>query len=1193
MSGELSAPIDIVTNRLKLTIDPARGGALGGLWFDPDGKGQFPDSALILDTGPNQGLVMEAVELPGRTRTLPASEWVAGRRPHPMESWHQGESYRLSLLTDSVELESPTRAVVLGHFMWAGYWPYRLAWEVTDSGAVIGEFQLLPGSRESRPSEVLALGMDMRFHYHSRESFLRRAVHAGVDDRIWELPAEVIKWWKGIEGYISRPEHYGFTRHEEVPWPIFNLVTLVQNAAADCRLWKTVAPDTGNLTHWRGARSRGWMHVEDRSWGMGFGLSDMPATAPTSLSADLDLGDLAAALKIGFWPRQAHRLDPRADADALTRVHRFFLRPNPGRWDDGAAAALDQLGLPANGIRPVEPDAAKVMFTKPRDLPPSSERGGGAVFRVDEPSVLTRKAWPISVGVPLRQGEVMLVGELGLVGSDQAPIPCQLETLAYWPDGSVKWALIDAQADLMGGAGATLALRKGAFAPPPATRVVASEIPTGVRVVTGPLAFEIDRNGSGFIDRAWLDLNGDGRFDDSEMVIGDGGEGRRSMLDFVRSDVYATGDHDIRGTRDESQVRIEELKIERNGPLRVVVLIRGKYCNRVASPFTLRLEAYAGKPWVRAQHTFTYTMDPQGEFIKATGLSLPLNMSGGQRSTLAGSDGPVLLDPGIAQAGLLQESLNKSTIWGCERSSGLAKTLQSGTRSSGWANVSNGKWGLTVAVQNFWQEFAKGVTVDVDRAEVTAWFWPPEAPPLDLRRYSRWMHPQVGESTSPWPAQSELRNVGYATGLTKTSTAVFAFHVGPAAPDECEALAAGFQDRPIAICNPSYYGEVGIAGSFAPYDDASYPILERSLTDICDWFMFNRARFSWYGLIDYGDIGHTWAPPIRYDDDGPFLPRDGWAYDIGRWGWTNTEGQDALGYLMSFFHTGFRPYFDAGAITACHNRDIDIFHWGPMKYWGHTRHNVNHWGDGDFEIRISQPTPTRFHYYLTGDLRSRDIIEGVVDERYLYNVITQSADFGAVLYGFLQRWEMTGDPAWRERALGLCYAYRDCLLPDGCFPHRGYAIEPSTGRHLKPPDPAGNAHDLMFSHGFGTIHAMVELHELTGDEKLWDMLYRHAEFCVTAEPQVSAYTLLLAYALDRTGERRFADRLLANLARRRLNKGAYPRDRALWAAPQAGAGQEPSIRTVQTSGTGFEWSPLPVVLKALAARGVKESELPG
>ncbi len=179
-SADTRTPVEIVTSRLRLRIDPTRGGALGGLWLDPDGHGRFADDTLLLDTGPNQGLVMEAVEIPGRTATLPASEWVAGRRPLPMESWYQGESYRLSLLTDSVQQESPTRVMVLGHFMWAGYWPYRLAWEIGEDDTVLGEFQLLPESRESRPSEVLALGMDLRFHYRSPESFLRRAVHAGV-----------------------------------------------------------------------------------------------------------------------------------------------------------------------------------------------------------------------------------------------------------------------------------------------------------------------------------------------------------------------------------------------------------------------------------------------------------------------------------------------------------------------------------------------------------------------------------------------------------------------------------------------------------------------------------------------------------------------------------------------------------------------------------------------------------------------------------------------------------------------------------------------------------------------------------------------------------------------------------------------------------------------------------------------------
>jgi hypothetical protein len=1193
MTDSLTAP-EISAGRLKLRIDPERGGVPAALWYDLNGDGVFSEDEKMLDTGLGQGLVLEVLEIPGRAPTIPASDWIAGRAPGPKEAWYQGEPYRLSTVTDSVQQESPSRLVVLGRFFWAGVWPYRLEWEITDDGVVRAVFQLLEGRKEPRPSQVLALGLDLRFHYRSREGFRRRAIHAAVDKRIWELPAEVIRWWQGIKGYTSQPDRYGFRQNAEVPWPEFNLVTLVQSGRRDCCLWKAVAKDAGNLTHWRGARSRGWMHIEDRSWGLGYGIAEMAQHAPASLSADLDTGDLSASVQVRFWPRQSHRLDPRgADGARLSEPYTFFLAPNWGQWEDSMAQALDELGIPSGAVEEVEPDPQQVIFTKPEDLPAATERGGGAVFRIDEPAGLPRTAWPVTIGVPLHQGEATAVTDLCLLGPDQQPVPCQAEALAYWPDHSVKWALLDAQVDLPSGTGAVFCLRKGLPSPRSAVCVTAYETASGIRVETGPLAFEVDRDGSGFIDRAWLDLDQNGRFEDHELVVGQEG-GRRSMLDFVRSDSYVTGDHDIRGTLDESEVCIEELRIERSGPLRAVVLVRGKYCNRRESPFTLRLEAFAGKPWIRAQHTLTYALDPQGEFLKAAGLSLPLRMEETPECAFAGDAAPIGLGDGISSGEVLQESLSRAVVWGCPASGGPAQELWEGERSAGWADISNREWGLTVAVQDFWQEFAKGISLDADGKRVTAWFWPPEAPPLDLRRYSPWMYPQVGETTHPWPYQGEARNVGYATGLAKTSTAVFAFHVGSLRCEEAEALARGFQERPIAVCHPSHYAEVGVAGRFSAYNE-SYPKLERTLTDICDWFIFNRQRFSWYGLADYGDIGHTWRPPIQYDDDGPYLLRDGWCYDIGRWGWSNTEGQDALGCFMTFFHTGYRPYFDAGAISARHNQDVDIFHWGPYRYYGHTRHNVNHWGDGDFEIRISQPTPNRFYYYLTGDLRSRDIMEAVVEERYLHYRLGQSADLGAVLYGFLVRWEMTGDEVWRERALAVCHAYGEYIAPNGYLPHRGFAIEAETGRRLSDSIPPEDTHGLMFLHGFGAIHAMIELEYLTGDDRLWDMLYRHAIYCAETEPQVNSYFLLLAYALDKTGERRFADRLLANLAQRRFHLGVYPRDRRYWTGVWDEASEEAGarpVRTVQTSGAGFNWSPTPLVLRALAVRGVKESEIP-
>ncbi|MGD0112842.1 MAG: hypothetical protein ABSD48_13365, partial [Armatimonadota bacterium] len=205
--GDGSAiPFEIRVGRTKLRIDPDRGGALDGLWYDLNDDGVFSDDERMLDTGPRQGLVLEVVEIPGKTPTIPSAEWIAGRTPGPMESWRQGESYRLATVTDSVQRDGPARLVILGRFFWAGIWPYRLEWELTPEGAVHGVFQLLEGREEARPSEILALGMDLRFHYRDEQGFRRRAVHAGVDGRAWELPAEVVRWWRGIEGYMSRSE---------------------------------------------------------------------------------------------------------------------------------------------------------------------------------------------------------------------------------------------------------------------------------------------------------------------------------------------------------------------------------------------------------------------------------------------------------------------------------------------------------------------------------------------------------------------------------------------------------------------------------------------------------------------------------------------------------------------------------------------------------------------------------------------------------------------------------------------------------------------------------------------------------------------------------------------------------------------------------------------------------------------------
>jgi hypothetical protein len=50
---------------------------------------------------------------------------------------------------------------------------------------------------------------------------------------------------------------------------------------------------------------------------------------------------------------------------------------------------------------------------------------------------------PVTVGLPFPRGGLQDTGPLSLLGAAGQPIPVQAEPLARWPDGSMKWLLLD------------------------------------------------------------------------------------------------------------------------------------------------------------------------------------------------------------------------------------------------------------------------------------------------------------------------------------------------------------------------------------------------------------------------------------------------------------------------------------------------------------------------------------------------------------------------------------------------------------------------------------------------------------------------------------------------------------------------------------------------------------------------------
>ena len=122
---------------------------------------------------------------------------------------------------------------------------------------------------------------------------------------------------------------------------------------------------------------------------------------------------------------------------------------------------------------------------------------------VANPTTTPRFSWPITSGVPLPPGVLSRGNALCLTDASGARSPLQWEPLALWPDGSVKWALLDFQADVPADSEAKFHLEK-ASGPAPEPRVKLSRRGDAVRIGTGALRVSLDCAQPGLIDGLWL-----------------------------------------------------------------------------------------------------------------------------------------------------------------------------------------------------------------------------------------------------------------------------------------------------------------------------------------------------------------------------------------------------------------------------------------------------------------------------------------------------------------------------------------------------------------------------------------------------------------------------------------------------------------------------------------------------------------
>jgi hypothetical protein len=702
-------------------------------------------------------------------------------------------------------------------------------------------------------------------------------------------------------------------------------------------------------------------------------------------------------------------------------------------------------------------------------------------------------------------------------------------------------------------------------------RVSVHHTADAIEVDTGRLRCVLPRHGSSFIGS--LAVEGRVVARDARLVC--------SLEDRTQPDT-------VRLERFTGSIR--SVAVEQDGPVRAAVRIEGVHRAEAGGrewlPFTVRLYFYASQTSVRMVHSLVFDGDPEKDFIAGLGVAVAVPMreqvhnrhvrfsaeggglwseplqpaTGARRLAMAGAAGDLytkqlagerlpnkeefdrqgrsLLDnwavwdsfkltQPTADGFQIQKRTNAQSCW---------IPAGAGNRASGLVFAGDVSGGLAVAVKNFWQSHPTSLEVlnaTTGQAEVRAWLWSPDAPPMDLRHYDTKNHGLEASYEDVQPGFSTAHGIGRTSELTLYASAA-------APPKEETARQARMNaSPPLLVCAPEHYHAVSAFGVWS-LPDRSTPLkrtVEAQLASALELYRKEIEQRRWYGFWDYGDVMHAYDPA-----------RHTWRYDIGGYAWDNTELGTDLWLWYSFLRTGRADLFRMAEAMTRHTSEVDTYHLGRFAGLG-SRHNVRHWGCGAKEARISQAAFRRFYYYLTTDERTGDIMRAVVDVDYKVTEIdpmrlasprTGAIDYPGRIRGgpdwlacvgnWMTEWERTGEAKYRDKILvGM-----DCIakMPYGFMtgPNTLYGYDPKAGM-LYPLSPDGfGVYNLQVIQGGAEV--VFELNQLI-DHPGWQKAF--LQYCrLTAAPKD-------VVARDMTSEAEGADGAFAGPGR--LAAYAYSKTR--------------------------------------------------
>tara|TARA_B110000902_G_scaffold210855_1_gene241384 strand:+ start:11803 stop:14403 length:2601 start_codon:yes stop_codon:yes gene_type:complete len=619
---------------------------------------------------------------------------------------------------------------------------------------------------------------------------------------------------------------------------------------------------------------------------------------------------------------------------------------------------------------------------------------------------------PITIGIPFPKNELFSVDNVRLLNSLGNEIPCQTTEITTWEpaDTSIKWIWVFFFSEKS----SNYILEYGEnIAPLQSKEQIVSTNNMrprgGITVNTGPLSFNINKRGNGFLDKVHLDLNKDGQFTNDELISSAQNNKRGTFLDIK----------DAAGI-DRSKATIHQVFREKgSGPLHVIFRVAGTYYynqkDNNTAPFEVKIHAYAGKSYIKVLHTLTYTGVPDKHKIKV-----------GEHSNIATQNKNILSeetsnDPGWAQpndqisgSGLsLVYHLNKDQQvltpvydedWSNKKSkerivkikpSPLDKTtlLQTGPRQNnpnvtssptekikgfnakvyqnkllientekakGWIDLSDATKGIAIGIKSFFQEYPKALEIDPKTKTINGYIWPAETEPMSFERKN---------------TKKDGGMLGnFAQGIAKTTEFIYYFHDKTTSNEINNVMDYSLKPA-VAHASSKWYTASKVYGNMAPLS-LKYPAYENALQYKYDWWIYNQNWEAWYGMFNYGD-GKAY-------------------YNKGTWKmWNNNEPTIDFMLWTNFMRTGKAKYYYAAQNMSKHTMDVDNIHWPKKrKFVGFANDAIDWWnyeeeeestpylgigrrhGDEHWSALLSAHVWVQgwiASYYITGDTRALEV----------------------------------------------------------------------------------------------------------------------------------------------------------------------------------------------------------------------------